>query len=86
MNTDPGQNTRRIVYALVLTMAVLHHDFWLWNDASLVFGILPAGLAYHGFFSILASVAWAFVVKYAWPQDVEAFAELPGEQEEGAAA
>jgi hypothetical protein len=83
VNDNPGRNTRRIVFAVLLTMAVLHHDFWLWNDPTLVFGFLPAGLAYHAFFSILAACVWGLVVKFAWPHDVEELAETPVSLEEG---
>ena len=75
MSHDVGAQTRRLVYVVVLVMAVLHQDFWLWDDPSLWFGFVPAGLAYHVFFSIAAAVIWALVVKYAWPTDVEEFAE-----------
>jgi hypothetical protein len=56
---------------LVVALAVLHHDFWLWENSSLVFGFVPAGLAYHAGFSLLAGVTWAVVVLLVWPSDEE---------------
>ena len=35
------------VWIAVLVLALLHQDFWLWDDATLVAGFLPIGLAYH---------------------------------------
>jgi hypothetical protein len=59
--------TRRLI-ALVIVgiLALLHHDFWLWDNGSLVAGFIPAGLAYHAIFSVVASLVWALVVYLAW--------------------
>jgi hypothetical protein len=54
---------------------VLHHDFWWWNDASVVLGFVPIGLAWHSLFSLLSAGLWVLALKYAWPADVEAWAE-----------
>ena len=43
----------------------------MWDDPTLVFGVLPAGLAYHVFYSIAAAAVWALAVRYAWPSEVE---------------
>ena len=64
-----------IIYGLAILLAILHQDFWLWDNQSLVFGFLPIGLAYHVVFSILASAVWALAVLFAWPSHIEAFAE-----------
>lgn len=66
---------RRVIFSAVLVLAVLHQDFWLWADRSLVFGFLPSGLAYHALFSIMAACVWAAAVKFAWPSDLEELAE-----------
>ena len=47
--------------ALVL-LFVLHQDFWLWSDASIVLG-LPVGLTYHIGICILASVVFLWLVR-----------------------
>jgi hypothetical protein len=57
---------------LIGAVYVLHQDFWNWKAAEpLVFGFLPAGLAYHAGYSILASVLMAVLVKFAWPKHLE---------------
>jgi len=57
---------------LILTVYVLHQDFWNWNKAEpLVFGFLPIGLAYHTGYSILAAILMTVLVKVAWPKHLE---------------
>jgi len=68
------ENVTRIVTVIVLILGVLHHDFWWWNDHTLVLGFLPVGLAYHAFYSLGCGLVWWLVVTYAWPKDIEAFA------------
>ena len=46
---------KTLVPAAFLALFVLHHDLWLWDNAGLVFGVLPAGLAYHLGFSLVAA-------------------------------
>ncbi len=65
----------KVVVILFIALFVLHQDFWNWDNRSLVFGFLPAGLAYHGAFSIAASLLWLFAIKFAWPAEVEAWAD-----------
>jgi hypothetical protein len=66
---------KTLVTALVLALAILHQDFWWWDSETLVFGFMPIGLAYHALYSILAAALWAFVIKVAWPHELEALAE-----------
>ena len=63
------------VWLLFASLFVLHHDFWWWDDATLVFGFLPIGLAAHALFSILASLLWLLALKFAWPTHIEQWAE-----------
>ena len=71
---NPAMNRRRpLLWYLLLwiAMIVLHQDFWLWDDKTLVFGLLPVGLAYHVAYTLLASaVMWA-LVRWAWPEHLE---------------
>ena len=60
-----------VLLALVL-LGLLHQDFWLWNDASLVLGFIPSGLAYHVAFSIVTAGLWVVVVRTAWPGESRA--------------
>ena len=56
---------------LVIIIYVFHQDFWQWTDRSLVFGILPVGLAYHAGFCIVAAGMMAILVRFAWPSELE---------------
>ena len=60
---------RYAVVAVVLVAAALHQDFWLWGDRGLVFGFLPAGLAYHAAYTAAMIVLMAVLVRVAWPLD-----------------
>lgn len=64
----------RVLYVALMVMAALHHDFWFWDDPTVVFGYLPVGLAYHALYSIVAGLFWLAVLTYAWPSELEEFA------------
>lgn len=76
--------SRKTVWALVAVLAVLHYDFWYWDDRTLVFGFLPIGLAYHALISILAGVVWFLAIRFAWPSELEAWADDGDASEERA--
>lgn len=78
----PNPKARWIIYGLVVVLALLHQDFWFWDDPTLVFGFMPVGLFYHTLYSIAAACLWAAAVKWAWPSEVEAFAEAADELSE----
>ena len=61
--------SRRLIYIALILLAVLHQDFWLWDDATLLFGFLPIGLAYHTAYCIVAAGLWFLATKYARPED-----------------
>lgn len=65
----------RLFVVVFIILAVLHQDFWNWDNAKPVFGFLPVGLAYHAAYSLVAATFWAIVVKFAWPQKWEDWAE-----------
>ena len=71
MTTTMG---KKIAIGSVVLLALAHYDFWFWDDHTLWFGFLPVGLGYHALISVLASVAWALVVRFAWPQHLEDWA------------
>ena len=58
----------KLAWALVALLAVLHYDFWNWGDRSVVLGFLPVGLLFQALISLGAAVAWALVVRFAWPR------------------
>ncbi len=38
---------RLVIILMVLSLLVLHQDFWNWNREELSLGFLPIGLTYH---------------------------------------
>jgi hypothetical protein len=60
-----------LLVLLVIAMIVIHQDGWLWDDKTLVGGVLPIGLAYHALYTVLASITMALLVHYAWPSHLE---------------
>ncbi len=76
---------RQVVWILAVVLFFAHQDFWNWDDTTLVFGFMPIGLFYHAMFSVVATLVWLMAVKFAWPSDIEAWAdELDGDSTEGA--
>src|SRR5216684_8940329 len=77
----PMKPTRRLLLILlVVAVYVLHQDFWNWKKPEpLIFGFLPIGLAYHAGYSILAAIMMAVLVKFAWPEHLEAPDRAPTE-------
>ena len=73
------------VWIIFIALFFLHQDVWFWNDRSLVFGFMPVGLAYHAAFSIAAALLWASAVKWAWPSDIEAWADETDDDSEAPA-
>ena len=50
----------------------LHQDVWLWRSARpLVFGFLPAGLAYHAAYTIGISLLMLVLVRTRWPSHLD---------------
>ena len=70
-----GGKSATWVWVCAVVLFVIHQDFWFWDDATLVFGFMPIGLAYHAVFSIAATVLWACAVKFAWPAHIEHWAD-----------
>lgn len=66
---------RVIIVGAFIILAILHQDFWNWDNGNLVLGFLPVGLAYHASYSIVAVIFWSLVIKFAWPTELEAWAE-----------
>jgi len=64
-----------LVWILFWVLFVLHHDFWWWDDPTLVLGFLPIGLAWHTGYSVACSLLWILALKFAWPTDIERWAE-----------
>ena len=54
------------MFALVPGLIVLHLNYWMWDDARLVFG-LPVNLLYHIVLCVSLGFIMRGVVKRAWP-------------------
>jgi hypothetical protein len=67
----PGPLVGVAVAVIFVAMIVLHQDTWNWKDATLVFGFLPMGLAYHAGYSLLSALVLAGLVRFAWPAHLE---------------
>ncbi len=57
----------RLVTALLIVLAVLHQDFWWWDDRTVVLGVMPIGLAWHAFISLAAGALWYLATVFCWP-------------------
>jgi hypothetical protein len=61
-----------LVGLVIALVYVLHQDVWLWRSARpLVFGFLPAGLAYHAGYTLAISLLMWALVKYRWPSHLD---------------
>ncbi len=72
----------KVFLAVLAAFALLHQDNWLWNDGRLVFGFLPAGLLYHGGYSLATAVLWALAIRHAWPEEIEPAATSINDRED----
>jgi len=63
------------ILIVFLILMVLHQDFWNWDNSDLVFGIMPVALAYHAAYSMVVAIFWALVIRFAWPKDIEEWAD-----------
>lgn len=76
----------KTIWILFALLFVLHQDFWWWDDTTVVLGFLPIGLAYHAGFSLAAAALWLSAVKFAWPSDIERWADEGGQDHPGGRA
>lgn len=64
------------ILLLLITYYALHQDFWNWTAARpLIFGFVPIGLMYHVLYAAGAAVVMTLLVRWAWPEGLEAWAE-----------
>ncbi len=57
---------RRLAYAALPVLYLLHNDLWFWSDARRFLG-LPIGLTYHILFSATVVLTMWWLVRRAWP-------------------
>ena len=63
---------RVLLAAAVVALYLLHQDFWFWRRAEpLAFGFLPAGLTYHGVYTLACAFLMWLLVAHAWPRHLE---------------
>lgn len=55
---------------LVALLVVLHLNFWMWTDARILWGF-PANLLYHVALCLALSLVMLFVVRRAWPRQLD---------------
>jgi len=65
----------KLYATLWIAMMFLRQDFWQWTDASLVGGVVPIGLAYQAGYSVLAAFLMWALVRWDWPQELDALEE-----------
>ena len=51
-------------FGVFLILFFLHQDFWWWDDADLIFGFMPIGLAYHAGFSMACAFLGWLAISY----------------------
>lgn len=51
-----------IFWIAFVLLCVLHHDWWYWDDGTLLLGFMPIGLAYQAVVSLAAAALWAWAV------------------------
>ena len=56
----------RWLLIVFLALMCIHLNYWMWDDASIVFGV-PVNLLYHIVFSLLLPFVMLVVVLRAWP-------------------
>lgn len=65
---------KKLLIGVAAAMILLHQDIWLWDNTNLIFGFMPVGLVYHACFSMAVAVLAVFAIKFAWPNDLVAWA------------
>ena len=77
---------RILLVVAVITLYVLHQDFFFWHTARIFgvipFGFIPIGLLYHACFSVAASLLMWLLVKFAWPAHLEREIEQSAPEED----
>ena len=62
---------RYVAWILICLLVVLHQCTLPWQSKTLWLGFLPGVLGYHVVISLATAGAWALVVKFAWPADLD---------------
>jgi hypothetical protein len=62
---------RYVAWILICLLVVLHQCTLPWQSKTLWLGFIPGVLGYHVVISLATAGAWALVVKFAWPADLD---------------
>jgi len=62
---------KKLLFLIAGILYILHQDFWLWDNATLVLGFFPIGLLYHVIFCLAACGLMIALVRYAWPAHLD---------------
>lgn len=69
---------RRLAYATLAVLYLLHNDLWFWYDEDRFLG-LPVGLTYHLLFAGAVVLTMWWLVRGAWPAaELDRLATGPG--------
>jgi hypothetical protein len=60
-----------VAWTLICLLVVLHQCTSPWQSEKLWLGFIPGVLGYHLAITLAAAGAWALVVKFAWPENLE---------------
>ena len=64
--------TRLGLALAIAAVYALHQDLWAWRTARpLVFGFLPAGLAYHVAYCLVVALLMWLLTRLAWPSHLD---------------
>jgi hypothetical protein len=57
------------VWLLIITLIVLHHDFWQWDRIEpILWGWAPVALWYHVVYTLLCVAALYLLGRWIWPE------------------
>jgi len=62
---------RPLFFLALLSLYLLHYDFWLWQRPEVVLG-LPVGLLYHFVYCLVVSIVLALLIPFAWRREPSA--------------
>lgn len=54
---------RSSIFLVLLSLYLLHFDFWLWQRPDVVLG-LPVGLLYHFLYCFVVAIALALLIRF----------------------
>ena len=62
-------HVRYLAVLAIVTLVVLHQDWWNWSAVRPFVLGLPVGLWYHAMYTLAAAGLMALLVRYFWPEE-----------------